>query len=156
MEVKKKEPVLYKKYTNTKTASDAKSLLTTIRQKIQSMQYLELMTFNKSMEYKHGLKRDPVKKAFGQISQKDKANRFGHLNESFQIAMKNVQNSTSDNKSKNQETPTYATVTIETVPISTPLQEMTPLLASSPPPAPPLPPHMAQFSPLIPRHETFL
>lgn len=145
--------MFYKKYSNLKTANDAKTLLSSLRQKIRILQNVELMTFNKYMDYKHGLKRDPVKKLFEQLSHKDKENRFAHITECTEG--KKCKN-TSPKKDKERTTEhTFTTVTIETSPALLSSPEVTSYVASTPP-APPLPHSFGPFSLLPPRNETFL
>ncbi|XP_046573107.1 uncharacterized protein LOC124281131 [Haliotis rubra] len=54
VEVKKKEPLLFKKYTNLKTSSDCKSLIRTVRQKHRALQHLELLVYRKYVKFQHG------------------------------------------------------------------------------------------------------
>lgn len=156
-DAKKKEPVLYKKYTNIKSSNDAKNLLTLLQQKIRAMQYLELLTYNKTMEYRYGLKRNPIiKKAFGQFTQKN--NHFDHITECLQPTQpaKVPANQPSKIDNLNNSEPTFAVVTIEIPPVSTSLPEMTPVSPTTPP-APPLPQHLGlPYLPLSARHETFI
>ena len=42
-EVRKREPLFFKKYNAIKTSSDAKNMMHTVRQRQRALQYLELM-----------------------------------------------------------------------------------------------------------------
>ncbi|XP_071085567.1 uncharacterized protein [Haliotis cracherodii] len=53
VEVKKKEPLLFKKYTNLKTPSDCKNLIRTVRQKQRALQHLELLVYRKYVRLQH-------------------------------------------------------------------------------------------------------
>ncbi|XP_067669860.1 uncharacterized protein [Haliotis asinina] len=54
VEVKKKEPLLFKKYTNLKTSSECKALIRTVRQKHRALQHLELLIYRKYVKIQHG------------------------------------------------------------------------------------------------------
>lgn len=51
-EVKKKEPMYFKKYKNLRNGSDAKNLLGMVRQRQRALQHLEVMVYRKYLEYK--------------------------------------------------------------------------------------------------------
>ncbi|KAL3846982.1 hypothetical protein ACJMK2_017922 [Sinanodonta woodiana] len=60
-EVKKREPLYYKKYNNVKNANEAKHLLSIIRHKANAMRHLEIMTYQKLLDFQYQLKSEAVK-----------------------------------------------------------------------------------------------
>ncbi|KAK3606991.1 hypothetical protein CHS0354_011860, partial [Potamilus streckersoni] len=60
-EVKKREPLYYKKYNNIKNVNEAKSLLSIIRHKANALRHLEIMTYQKLLDFQYQLKSEVVK-----------------------------------------------------------------------------------------------
>jgi len=53
---KRKEPLYYRKYSNVKTADDAKNLMDSITQRQKALSNLEIMTYKKYLNLSHELK----------------------------------------------------------------------------------------------------
>ena len=60
-EVRKKEPMYFKKYSNIKNANEAKNLISLVRQRQRVLHRLEVMTYRKYLDILHGLKSPDVK-----------------------------------------------------------------------------------------------
>lgn len=54
-EIRKREPILFRKYNNVKTFKEAKSLTVLIRQKKAALQNLEILAYKKYLSLSHGL-----------------------------------------------------------------------------------------------------
>ena len=147
----------YKKYLITKSENEAKNLLTTLSQKIQALQYLELITHNKYMDYKHGLKKDStVKKAF---RQKEKGGYFDHLTDCIQTTQPVmpivIQGSPKKENNVTSEQ-SFSIITIEMSPLHPNVAPVTTITPTTPP-APPLPPFLGiPYLPFNARNETFI
>ncbi|KAH3806088.1 hypothetical protein DPMN_134402 [Dreissena polymorpha] len=132
MEARQKATALYRRYSHIRSLPEAKALLQHIRQKVRTLQYIELLTYNKAMEFQHGLKKASVKNAFSEMLQKNpqpldaivdalrrtseasmaNTTTMSALSASATTATSNI-TSNSDAQSGLSSTPATTTVTIE-------------------------------------------
>ncbi|XP_052782767.1 cingulin-like isoform X2 [Mya arenaria] len=133
-EVKKKEPCLYKRYTAAKTVADAQAILNSVREKIEALNYFELLAYNRVLEHQHGLKRDNVKNAYTRARKKNR--HFDLLNDVMKYptsrpnsprkrtAPTPVEDDADENNNEEENQPLITMVTIETSPITPSTPEM--------------------------------
>lgn len=147
MEAKKKEPLFYKKYNTVKSASDARSLLENVQQKIKALQYIELLTYNKYLDCKHDLKSNFVMHRSAKLS-KNKKRHFGPVKEALKYHARKEKSTNAEEDEKGDFEPdaiplhAFATVTIESSLQEQPQADMTPSTPPATAPAALLPAHL--------------
>lgn len=127
------------------SVSEANNLLVIVRQKIKTLHYIELLTYNKSVECQHNLKSSPIRRRLNALS-KNKKRHFGHLADA---SAENGSNTYAWCKGQvPDDIPPHAftIVTIESPPEVHSPTEVTPFTI---PPAPPAP---APPAPQLPAH----
>ncbi|KAL4220428.1 hypothetical protein ACF0H5_020831 [Mactra antiquata] len=148
-EAKATEPVFYKKYSNVKSAEESKNLLQTIRKKIKALEYIELMVYDKYVDFNHDLKSDSIQTQ-SNFLMKNKRRHFGHLTDTIEHKRKNRADKRARGKIKpfdaaNNAIEKLTTVTIES--LAHPLESSPDDVSTSPPLSGPAVP-LAMYNPL--------